>query len=204
MTYKVELTNSLRHKVFPPDAIDENLKMTNVGVYSVTHYKHALVLAHNIRKFFPLCNVVCESCGGVGGDTIILCQQFKKVICYEPDPVQNLVLSHNLVCFGIKNCYLLNHKYAVTVCDVLYIDPPWGGLNYKESDDLVLELGGIPLHKIIQSNKTLGWVKMGVIIKAPLNCKSQLQEFAKLGLVYISKIFHKSRHTYNLIIVRLD
>ena len=50
--------------------------------------------------------------------------------------------------------------------DVLFLDPPWGGLNYKSFDKLMIYLDKIPLYDVINNIKK----KISlVVLKLPNN-----------------------------------
>ena len=51
--------------------------------------------------------------------------------------------------------------------DVLFLDPPWGGTNYKRHSVLDLKLGHMYVRDIILLMKKIG--KKGIVFKLPKN-----------------------------------
>lgn len=51
---------------------------------------------------------------------------------------------------------------------IIYLDPPWGGKNYKNYNNIILGLGGIPLHILVKNLKNLD-NNLIIILKLPLN-----------------------------------
>lgn len=52
------------------------------------------------------------------------------------------------------------------VQDVVFLDPPWGGMGYVEGDKLDLGLGGVPLAEICERLKSRCRY---IALKLPLN-----------------------------------
>jgi hypothetical protein len=87
---------------------------------------------------------ITDLTGNVGGDTILFGLHFKKVDSIEMNPENFEALRNNVDVFGLKNVTLHlgdSTKVYDWKTDVLYIDAPWGGPDYKEKAELDLYLG---------------------------------------------------------------
>lgn len=132
-------------EVFPLlEGIDyERLILTEEGEYSVTRRRDAdriisiikTVLKHTKTK------TITDATGCVGGDTIHFARQFQKVDSIEINSSNFEALRNNIEVYGLTNVYL-HFGDAIDIfqwkTDVLYIDPPWGGPNYKDTKNLDL------------------------------------------------------------------
>ena len=111
----------------------------------------------------------------VGGDSIALALHFPNTMIYaiENDIDAFNALHHNVTEYDLPNVNVL-HDDTVSVLqqksihpiDVLYIDAPWGGVDYKLNDKLSLSLSDIDLSEIVFNN--LGNVTL-FILKVPNN-----------------------------------
>lgn len=122
------------------------LKMTPEGEYSITKRKDGDVLLRHMKTVLKTTKDkhITDLTGNVGGDTILFGLHFKKVDSIEMNPENFEALKNNVEVFGLKNVTL--HQGDSTQLfnwktDVLYIDAPWGGPDYKEKAELDLYLG---------------------------------------------------------------
>jgi 16S rRNA G966 N2-methylase RsmD len=98
---------------------------------------------------------------------------FKFVIGIEFDKVRYKILKENLEKYSKKNYQLLcgdATKYPLNSTqsindDVYFIDPPWGGPEYKNNPNIQLYLSNIKLEDFI---KTIPKGKL-IILKLPFN-----------------------------------
>jgi len=87
---------------------------------------------------------ITDLTGNVGGDTILFGIHFKDVKSIEMNPENFDALKNNVEVFGLKNVDVMqgdSTKVYVWKTDVLYLDPPWGGPEYKTKTELDLYLG---------------------------------------------------------------
>lgn len=123
-----------------------NLKMTPEGEYSITKRKDGDVLLKHMKTVLKTTKDkhITDLTGNVGGDTILFGLHFKKVDSIEMNPENFEALKNNVEVFGLKNVTLHqgdSTKLYNWKTDVLYIDAPWGGTDYKEKAELDLYLG---------------------------------------------------------------
>lgn len=116
----------------------ENLRLTDVGVYSVAKPYVREVLRDIITKL-PFKQSVIETNGGLGGFTIELCNVFREVTSYEIDALHAEILKNNV---RRRNLTVIHDKYDISaVADVIISDPPWGK-NYNPNVPMSLTLNG--------------------------------------------------------------
>jgi hypothetical protein len=122
------------------------LQMTPEGEYSITKRRDGEVLMRHMKSVIKGIKqkTIADLTGNVGGDTILFALNFKQVYSFEMDKENFEALQNNVEVFGLKNVEL-KHGDSTKLyhgnTDVLYIDAPWGGPDYKEKKDLDLFLG---------------------------------------------------------------
>jgi predicted RNA methylase len=132
------------------------LRMTPEGEYSMTKRSDGdLILAYmkTILKRVDDKHIT-DLTGNVGSDTILFGLHFKKVDSIELNPENYDVLIHNVKVFNLPNVHL--HKGDSTKLfnwktDVLYIDPPWGGPEYKTRENIDLYLGDVRVDEYVHT-----------------------------------------------------
>lgn len=126
------------------------IRMTEEGSYSITRRRDSERIVGCMKELLGSINdkTITDATGCVGGDTINFAMNFKHVYSIEIKKENYAALKSNVIAFGMKNVTLYNGDATVGYkwySDVLYIDPPWGGPNYKEH----------PLLDLNMSNKRL-------------------------------------------------
>lgn len=186
------------------------LRITPEGEYSVSRPKEAkqildLVLSH-IRPHKARDLTVLDLTSNVGGDTIHFATKFQKVIGLEWNPDNFKVLKHNLSVYGLQNVEIHNtdssKSFSKYKADIVIMDPPWGGPDYKEKKNLNLFLGDTNVLDLLTKLATKkGWKPKFVVAKVPFNFN-----FAGLQEVkgYESAHRYKVRNFYILIFKVLD
>jgi tRNA G37 N-methylase Trm5 len=112
---------------------------------------------------------VTDATACVGACTRFLANHFDHVTAIEKDSGRYWCLLNNMKLLNIKvNCILGD---CLEMCppnqDVIFLDPPWGGPSYKESERVTLTLGPeMPLNKVMDhlSDRT-----KCIALKAPMN-----------------------------------
>jgi hypothetical protein len=151
-----------------PEVDEAAIKITPEGLYSVTKPRDAREIIKFMREVMdePLNELILlDGTANCGGDTINYATVFKKVVAIEKNTYTFSVLQNNIET-AYKNClnnvHIVNAdtlqewvKYRDSV-DVLYIDAPWGGPNYKKLSSLDLYLGDTRIdlfvHSVLQSS----------------------------------------------------
>ncbi len=131
--------------VFPikEDVDYTKLILTEEGKYSVTRRKDADKIMNIIKKTIGDVKTksITDATGCVGGDSINFGLNFKLVHSIELNVENFKALINNVTTYKLQNVVM--HQGDSTVLfdwksDVLYIDPPWGGPDYKTKADLDL------------------------------------------------------------------
>ena len=132
------------------DGINYNkLIITDEGKYSITKRKDGEKLLEIIRKEIKTTEdkIITDLTGCVGGDTILFGLNFKEVYSIEYNDNNYKALENNVKkVYNLENVKLFHGdstKIYNWKTDVLYLDPPWGGINYKEKNIIDLYLGYI-------------------------------------------------------------
>ena len=119
--------------------------MTEEGTYSITRKKDSEKIIAYMRDLLGTTNnkSITDTTGCVGGDTINFAMNFKHVHSIEINNDNYAALKENVKTFGLNNVTIYNKDSTLAYkwyTDVLYIDPPWGGPNYKEHLSLDLSM----------------------------------------------------------------
>lgn len=151
----INLSTDEAHEIFPKKSgIDmSKLLLTTEGQYSVSKRRAAKKLQTIIFKYFKTNNItVTDATSNNGSDTIMLAKYFKNVNAIELNKTNYIVLKNNIDVYGFTNINLINGDSTVelnsTNQDVIYIDAPWGGRDYKKMKQLKLFLGRMELSDI--------------------------------------------------------
>ncbi len=149
----------------------ENIKVTTEGRYSASHKKASDKLVYLIKKYFKTDElVITDATGNIGSDTIALGLDFKFINTIELDPTNYSALKNNVELYGLQNVKLFQGNSLEILPkltqDVIYIDAPWGGVDYKKNMSLRLYLGNLELSDIY--NKFKSKTKL-FVFKIPYN-----------------------------------
>nr|CCA16623.1 conserved hypothetical protein [Albugo laibachii Nc14] len=188
------------------------LQLDEVAMYSVTKDTVATEITRLITE--ELCsNVPIDSNGRlmatitdatacVGGNVWSFSDKFAHVHAVECDTTRYGMLCHNLTILrSDHNVTCWNENYLELMWslhqDVVFIDPPWGGQQYREIEKLDLYLVDIPLCVICDQ---LRWHAKLVFVKAPTNFDlEKLKKFVQSGTIKVFDHLHKK-----MIIIMID
>lgn len=172
----IEMDNKTKRMIFPPsDNINyDDIQITDVGKYSISTWTDSEKISNIIIKNSDKNShdiVITDGTSGIGGNVISFCNNFKFVNAVELSSVHCSVLENNVkTVYNNKNvnivCNDYTKIYSKLVQDVVFLDPPWGGPDYKKYDELDLYLGEHNLAKFVGLLKP--YAKM-VVIKVPHN-----------------------------------
>nr|CCA24762.1 trimethylguanosine synthase putative [Albugo laibachii Nc14] len=110
---------------------DQGIEMDYESWYSVTPQAIAEHIAERVR-----CGTVVDLFAGCGGNTIQLAQTCHHVIAIEIDPLRIHKAKHNAQVYGVSDriewiCGDALEVISRLQADVIFLSPPWGGLNYS-------------------------------------------------------------------------
>lgn len=171
--------------------------MDKQATYSVTaaaiaRYRDLEILqkTHHI----PSDATILDGMACVGGDTISFMRHFSSgtVISNEYDHARFAFLRHNVAHvesqlqqnkqdFAHQRCRfgsvldLWNagadaaDSELFQSCDMLYLDPEWGGMNYSQTSDLSLSIGTVPLDQCLRAAIESPARPRWIVLKLPMN-----------------------------------
>ncbi len=138
------------------------------------------LISHNLN---PLNINVVDATAGVGGNSLSFLSNLKNVISIEICKMRYEYLVNNINVYEYDNSICVNDDFCnyykqynvLDNIDVIFIDPPWGGIGYKNLTNLQLNLGDesiedivLNIYEIYKNNGKLNRTKF-VILKLPKN-----------------------------------
>ncbi len=129
--------------------------MDNVSYYSVTDSESAdqiseFLVDHLPTKTDPTQMTIFDGMACIGGNTFSFAKYFGKVLSNELNPSRFEMLSRNIldvlqigsVVASITNMSILDAAFsnAIPTYDILFLDPEWGGPDYKVYKELRLKI----------------------------------------------------------------
>lgn len=137
-----------------------------------THPEQSIQIIEIMKKFLEYDTILVDATAGMGGDSTFFCKNFKFVYCLEINLECIKYLEHNLESFHNKDIFNINCIEGLKIIkyDCIYLDPPWGGKNYKFKKylDLFIEYN-TNLINIIDYVESLYFSTKYIFIKVPLN-----------------------------------
>lgn len=148
------------------------------AMFSVTDQYTADKISAEIKKRIILhdnvtVKSIVDATACIGGNTMSFARYFDHVYAVEIDNTRYGYLRFNIQLLGLTNVSLQNADMLAALdqlpsMDVIFIDPPWGGPNYKSQDKLTLSLSGIPLSDVCQRlAEKRSWKY--IVLKVPTN-----------------------------------
>jgi len=166
---------SYLHKYFPylHKKYRSQLKYDEVGLYSISPPKNADIITTYIMQYYKDTNiVVTDAMSGLGGNVLSFASSLYYVIAIEYDEQRYKHLVSNVSLFNKENVLCLNVDYLTVMRqlkqDVIFLDPPWGGKSYKDTDLMSIDIGGIPFEQICNDIFEEKLCSM-LLLKLPLN-----------------------------------
>jgi hypothetical protein len=170
--------------IFPKkDGIDySSLQLSEEGMYSITKRRdgeHIIHIMASIVKNLAEKSIT-DATACVGGDTLNFGSHYKEVHSIEYSKLNFDILQHNVKIYGLTNINLYFgdcieiYKWA---SDVLYIDPPWGGPEYKKLQNVKLYLGETRLDDWLEDVLSGPYRPSWVFLKVPINYNSAPLQF---------------------------
>lgn len=100
---------------------------------------------------------IADYTSGVGGNVLSFSKYFKYVYAIEICPARAQFLENNISIYGFKNIDVINqcaiefnsNELVKQNPSVIFMDPPWGGSNYKSNENLLLKLGSMGIEELI-------------------------------------------------------
>ncbi len=166
-------------------------RFTNVSMYSSGNVEQSLFTADLLSSYFEpneLVNAtITDGTSCIGGNTWAFASTFGRVNAVEIDSLHMSVLQHNLKQLGLYNINYYQDNYISQIGklrqDVLFLDPPWGGMKYIHNPQIGLWSPSGVFYSVPQLLQLLPSSDMRVIcFKLPRNYLTQY--LRKLGYPY--------------------
>jgi hypothetical protein len=193
------------YKFFPniEKSLYPKLKIDEIGLYSISTPKNASIISQLIRKNMNYNNniIITDAMAGVGGNTISFSSYFYFVNSIEINETRFQYLVSNSNLYNKNNILCLKGDFLDYITklyqDILFLDPPWGGKDYKNNTTIRIKIQDKYLEDIcnyIIDNKLC---KM-IALKLPLN-----YELKYINLIKQEKIIEKMEKML-LIIIKIN
>ncbi len=179
MSYKKIIINKLFS--CPPSKNYNNLMIDMESVSYISTPIISEIICSIIETHIPMqiSNndvTIFDATACVGGDTITFANTFGTVIAIEKDKKRYEMLINNLKEFELFNVVAINDDCLkiykkINFIDIIYIDPPWGGHDYKYKKNLRLSIGEKYIDEIVNdvfNEVTRSNIKM-IVLKLPKN-----------------------------------
>jgi 16S rRNA G966 N2-methylase RsmD len=157
-------SNICLEKIFPYR--DKNniksLSFDNESISFVTNLKDSNkigeILCNIVHKYHKKTSdiTIVDATACLGCDTLTFCKLFGYVFPIEENKLRYDYLVNNLNVFNITNAYPTFGNSLDIIpkiekqIDIIYIDPPWGGKNYKNINNLELTFGNKDLDVVVK------------------------------------------------------
>lgn len=150
-----------------------NIKLTKEGEYSYTKRKKGLKMLEFMREHIDNIEnkMIMDGTSNVGSDSILFGLNMLGVIGVEINEENYNVLKHNVGLYNLDNIELVlgdvRDEYKNYEYDILYMDPPWGGIDYRKKEDIELYLGDSKLEDFIK--EVIEYGVRYIVLKVPVN-----------------------------------
>ena len=181
----------------------KNIQMDEVGAYSVTEMKSAQEITNLIIEYLCVSPLtvkrklkIIDGCAGIGGNTLSFAKYFSKVTAVELSTSRCEMLKNNLQLLGfgdkveVVNADFCKMIKALPWYDVVFLDPPWGGKDYKKECLLDIFMGDMSIQDVCV--KLEGKTGL-VVLKLPKNFnivpfRKAVESVCKIELESVSRI----------------
>lgn len=155
---------------FLPKSVRNRLKLDEEALFSVTDQLTADKITNELLKFVSCEETITDGTACIGGNTFSLSRVFHHVNAVELDNTRYQFLVHNMSVLGVDNvsCYCGDIMDWLPKLDhsLLFLDPPWGGPDYKMHELVDLYLSSIPLAMVCQK---YSYSSKYIALKTPTN-----------------------------------
>lgn len=131
-----------------PVAKLNRILMDRVATFSITNYKTADEISAKLLTLSGIYqgSTIMDGTACAGGNTISFAKNGFKVIAIELDRLRSKLLKNNVDVYGFSESVKVYNKnllksYSKYKADILFIDPPWGGVGYRKQKSIDLFLG---------------------------------------------------------------
>jgi 16S rRNA G966 N2-methylase RsmD len=172
---------------------NSEILIDDVGKYSISKPYAVEKITNIIKKNINPYNLtITDGFACIGGDTLGFSRIFKHVNSNELDETRFKYLQHNMNLFDRKNITFYNKDYFELVKeikqDVIYLDPPWGGVDYKNEKKIKIVIGDKKFEDLCRTIVNEKLCKL-LILKLPFNYDlDELKTFCKTRIYLLGRI----------------
>tara|TARA_B100000902_G_scaffold381737_1_gene418597 strand:- start:481 stop:1020 length:540 start_codon:yes stop_codon:yes gene_type:complete len=143
-----------------------NVPHEYLNVY--TTKKQAEQINKIILTYVDKNSIITDATSCVGGNSVFFARDFFKVICIEKNHDVFKILKKNTCKYNNCICYNTSYNYVKNIIrqDVIFIDPPWGGNEYKSKEKIKLYLDNVEIQNIINTLYNHASI---IVLKVPSN-----------------------------------
>ena len=139
--------------------------------------KITTIISHHILLLNINFVVITDATAGVGGNAISFANTFNFLNAIEIDEVRCSYLHNNLSMYGLNNFRTFNTDFLQTIYSinnhsVIFIDPPWGGEDYKKHSLMQIHMNTLSLDYICNDllfNQAMKKNPQFICLKLPKN-----------------------------------
>jgi len=137
--------------------IDEE-SFSFITIREIAELTSKIISYHLIKNNInPQKTNIIDYTAGVGGNILSFSKYFNNVYAIEIDKVRSEYLQNNINIYNQKNVFVINdssinynnEKMLDIKPNVIFIDPPWGGICYRKNDLLRLTLSDMPVEVLV-------------------------------------------------------
>jgi 16S rRNA G966 N2-methylase RsmD len=193
----MDINKNILESVFPEykGADLSKMKIDEEGLYSISSKNVSKFVCNIIKKYIRSTEyenmIITDATAGVGGNTISFLLNYGIVNTVEFDSTRFNYLKNNICNYKLQeNCKFFCNDYTKIYDqlnqDIVFIDPPWGGKDYKNNDLIDLKLSNVDIATLCNNLKTKSKL---IVLKVPQNFN-----FKK----FYSSIIYKFVHIHKL------
>lgn len=185
----------------------DSFKYDNNAIWDITHAGIALETCEILKFNGVLRNsIVTDANAGVGGLTLVLANWFNTVNAIEVNSERVKILHDNMKTFKLTNVNVQQGYYQDMEFqqDVVFFDPPWGGVDYREQLSVRVcvdgPFGSVPIEDIICVENT-----KFVVVKLPFNYdRAMLQKISTKYTVISNREYPRPNTCIILILEKIN
>lgn len=147
------------------------LIFTDESIYSSSKVEGSHLLKNIIYENLKDENItITDGTANIGTDSIYLSNYFKEINSIEISSINHKALTNNINVFKKSNIRPILGDVITEISnldqDVIYIDAPWGGRNYKKNENMKLYLGDMEILDFYKNFKNKAKI---FVFKIPYN-----------------------------------
>jgi trimethylguanosine synthase len=177
-------------------------------VHSITRPKTAEIICDAIEKILKTKDiVVTDVFSNIGGMCIALARRFATVNACELDPLHCKFLEHNLKAYEVHDKCKIYCGDSLKIVprlfhDVVFLDPPWGGPEYKEQKMFRFPLlnGKTHIGEFMRNIMKTSSAKLLLLLCPPNLDLDDMEKELKIG--FWTQIVDAKRKIFLLIVIR--